>query len=444
MVLKGAKAKKNKGAATARRGKGSRRNNPKAFLAASGVASQRRNAHRSLEKQERQYHAPLADRSVEAVVAPPFIVAVVGPAGVGKTTIIKSLVKHWTKQNIAEAMGPVTVVTGKKRRLSLIECPNDLNAMCDLAKVADLVLLVVDGSFGFEMETFEFLNMCQVHGFPRMMGVLTHLDSFRNPTTLRRTKKQMKQRFWTDIYEGCKLFYLSGLKHGRYPKAEVSNLARFISVMKFRPLVWRNSHPSVLVDRFEDVTPPAAIARDPLLSRSVCVFGYVRGTFFKPGMRVHLPGVGDFSMKEVSAVDDPCPFPDATKKRRLNAREKLLYAPMSNLGDLTYDADAVYVDIPDSAVRFTERPPAAAAPKERAAGGEEDDEEGGEDDDDDDEGDGEAAAEDEGVRMVKALQRVGDDAALNAQMRSSELRLFAGGATLVGADGVEELSLIHI
>ena len=33
--------------------------------------------------------------------------------------------------------------------------------MCDLAKIADLVLLVVDGHFGFEMETFEFLNMCQ-------------------------------------------------------------------------------------------------------------------------------------------------------------------------------------------------------------------------------------------------------------------------------------------
>ena len=55
------------------------------------------------------------------------------------------------------------------------------------------------------------------------MGVLTHLDSFTNPTTLRRTKKTMKHRFWTDIYEGCKLFYLSGLKHGRYPKTEVAN-----------------------------------------------------------------------------------------------------------------------------------------------------------------------------------------------------------------------------
>jgi translation initiation factor IF-2 len=31
----------------------------------------------------------------------------------------------------------------------------------DASKFADLVLLVVDGSFGFEMETFEFLNMLQ-------------------------------------------------------------------------------------------------------------------------------------------------------------------------------------------------------------------------------------------------------------------------------------------
>ncbi len=68
--------------------------------------------------------------------------------------------------------------------------------------MADLVLLVVDASYGFEMETFEFLNMAQVHGFPRMMGVLTHLDSFKNVATLRRVKKQMKHRFWTDIYDG--------------------------------------------------------------------------------------------------------------------------------------------------------------------------------------------------------------------------------------------------
>lgn len=34
--------------------------------------------------------------------------------------------------------------------------------MVDIAKVADLVLLLIDASFGFEMEIFEFLNICQV------------------------------------------------------------------------------------------------------------------------------------------------------------------------------------------------------------------------------------------------------------------------------------------
>ncbi len=38
----------------------------------------------------------------------------------------------------------------------------DLNGMIDAAKYADLVLLLVDGAFGFEMETFEFLNILQV------------------------------------------------------------------------------------------------------------------------------------------------------------------------------------------------------------------------------------------------------------------------------------------
>ena len=37
--------------------------------------------------------------------------------------------------------------------------------MIDAAKYADLVLLLVDGAFGFEMETFEFLNILQARSF---------------------------------------------------------------------------------------------------------------------------------------------------------------------------------------------------------------------------------------------------------------------------------------
>lgn len=83
MPTKGAKAKKGAAGRAASRGKGNARNNPRAFKAASGPKSMQRQAHRALEKQERQYHVNLQDRSIEAATQPPIVVVVVGPSGVG-------------------------------------------------------------------------------------------------------------------------------------------------------------------------------------------------------------------------------------------------------------------------------------------------------------------------------------------------------------------------
>jgi ribosome biogenesis protein BMS1 len=60
-------------------------------------------------------------------------------------------VRRFTKHNLGVPQGPVTVVSGKTRRITFVECGNDLNSMVDLGKVVDLVLLMIDGSFGFEM-----------------------------------------------------------------------------------------------------------------------------------------------------------------------------------------------------------------------------------------------------------------------------------------------------
>lgn len=81
---------------------------------------------------------------------------------------------------------------------------------------------------------------------PKVMGVLTHLDMLRNNKTLKRVKKTLKHRFWTEVYAGAKLFYLSGILHGEYLRNEVANLGRFISVMKFRPLLWQTTHSYIL------------------------------------------------------------------------------------------------------------------------------------------------------------------------------------------------------
>ena len=64
---------------------------------------------------------PVVDTTPEE--PPPFVVVVHGPPGVGKTTIIKNLIKHYTNQSLSEVKGPITVVSGKTRRLTFVECP---------------------------------------------------------------------------------------------------------------------------------------------------------------------------------------------------------------------------------------------------------------------------------------------------------------------------------
>eukprot|EP00762_Andalucia_godoyi_P000551 ANDGO_05255.mRNA.1 Ribosome biogenesis protein bms1 len=327
--------------------------NPKAFGFQSGVAAAK-TLRRNLDRENKRLHVPLIDRTSSLPEPPPFVVVVVGPPKTGKSTLIRSLVKHYTKQNVTDIKGPITVVTGKHRRVTFYECANELNAMIDLAKIADLVLLLVDAAFGFEMETFEFLNILQVHGFPKVMGVLTHLDKFKHVKQLRRTRKKLKTRFWTEICDGAKVFYLSGLVNGKYHPREVLNLSRFISVMKFRPIQWRNTHSFVLADRFEDVTDPEKVRVEPNCDRRIVLFGYVRGTYLRPTQRIHIPGAGDFSMDRVVAIEDPCMLPDQIKRRSLNQKERRIYAPMSDMGELAFDQDAVYIQMDDSKVRFSE------------------------------------------------------------------------------------------
>jgi ribosome biogenesis protein BMS1 len=77
-------------------------------------------------------------------------------------------------------------------------------------------------------------------------------------------------------------------------------------------------------------------------------------------------------LQEVDALPDPCPLPATAKqqqqqaagggeggsgsggaaaaparRRSLRDHERRLHAPMSDVGGLLYDKDAVYVDIPD-------------------------------------------------------------------------------------------------
>lgn len=68
---------------------------------------------------------------------------------------------------------------------------------------------------------------------------------------------------------------------------------------------------------------------------------------------MHIAGVGDYGLAHSTALPDPCPLPSAAKKKGLRDKEKLFYAPMSGIGDLLYDKDAVYININDHFVQFS-------------------------------------------------------------------------------------------
>uniref|UniRef100_A0A6N2LBD0 Uncharacterized protein n=1 Tax=Salix viminalis TaxID=40686 RepID=A0A6N2LBD0_SALVM len=86
-----------------------KKRNPKAFGFSSSVKAKKLQS-RTVEKEQRKLHVPTIERNYGE--PPPFVVVVHGPPQVGKSLLIKCLVKHYTKHNIQEVRGPITIVSG--------------------------------------------------------------------------------------------------------------------------------------------------------------------------------------------------------------------------------------------------------------------------------------------------------------------------------------------
>lgn len=389
------------------------KHNPKAFSFSGGRRAVHRRVQHASEVEEKRLRRPRIFKVAE--VPPPFVVVVQGPAGVGKSTLIQSLVKHYAKRNVPAITGPVTLVSSKTRRLTFIECGNSIVDMLDCCKVADLVLVMIDGSFGYEMETLEFLNIMQTHGFPRVAAVVTHLEGFPDNSTLRKAKKRLKNRFWSELYDGAKMLYLNGLKYGRYKNNEIINVARVIASQKPVVISWRQTHFYCVCLRHEvlagtkkdDADDPKAghssisfpeeqnkAERDNTVKASF--YGYVYGSRLLNKQAVHIPGAGDFIIESITNMDDPCPV--QTEGRTLKDKNRNIYAPECDVGNVMLDDDAMYIELARAKEHFTELPD-------------------------------EAPIQSEAVMMVRELQK--SDDALLSQIKSYKFNV-------VGRDGDSE------
>ena len=66
----------------------------------------------------------------------------------------------------------------------------------------------------------------------------------------------------------------------------------------------------------EDITDQEKVRLDENTDRTIAVYGYMRGQNMLPSTRVHIPGVGDFDIDDISVKNDPCPLASNTAKKR--------------------------------------------------------------------------------------------------------------------------------
>ena len=64
-------------------------------------------------------------------------------------------------------------------------------------------------------------------------------------------------------------------------------------------------------------------------------------------------GCGDFRLSDISVLSDPCPLPEQLKKRSLNEKERLIYAPMSGLGGIVYDKVPLSNVLRDASLQYS-------------------------------------------------------------------------------------------
>lgn len=214
---------------------------------------------------------------------------------------------------------------------------------------------------------------------------------------------------------------------------------------KPRALNWRVSHPYFLVDRIEDLTSREDIRKNSKCDRTVAVYGYLRGanlrtTAASPSL-VHIAGVADWPIASCVQLPDPCPLPDTIKKRRLDEKEQMLYAPMSDVGDLLFDKDALYINLDQ--VHFTRQDSDKAAKQGLGGGDEEEDEE---EEEEAEKTTGKNKKSDtkvttKGVQLVRDLQDLSDT--IDEKLSEQKIQLFKGGAELSGEGHGQQYQVVQ-
>lgn len=252
-----------------------------------------------------------------------FTTSIIGPRQSGKTTLLKSIVNHFTKVKKWICSGVISILNSNGEVLIVVENNSDILSIVNCTTFSDLIVSVIDGFLGLELEIFETILLAKKSGLKRYVFLLTHLDLFKTWKSLKKAKKRIKDRLVKETNGNCKIFYISGVKTDNlYFPGEIKNFTRYLVKVRTNynsPLIFQNCG---IISRIEF---PKTI------KKNIGFFtGYINDDilFSKKYKKCFIPGLGDANIIS---------FKKITKKSNLDKVGWNFKNTFSNVSTLKYN-----------------------------------------------------------------------------------------------------------
>ena len=244
-----------------------------------------------------------------------FTISIIGPKQTGKTTLMKSIITHYTKRKQLSVTNMISILSSEGERLFFIENIADTFSFVHSLNFSELVILLIDGFFGIEMETFETITLVKNSKLKRYIFILTHLDLFKTWKSLKKAKKRIKDRLNKETDGNCKIFYFNGIREDNiYFLGEIKNLTRYLTRVKLSYL-----------NNFQKISNHAIITKMDFYENFRQNIGFFSGYFKKNvGPKKYencfIPGVGKIvvlSIEKSSAELEKKTFSFSRKKSKV-------------------------------------------------------------------------------------------------------------------------------
>eukprot|EP01051_Picozoa_sp_SAG22_P013631 SAG22_NODE_1549_length_4150_cov_2.766477_2_plen_795_part_00 len=210
-------------------------------------------------------------------------------AAAAAVLVTDSSCKFSTEAMTAGAPFHLTAGPGRPANLTLAFAPREMDAVLDLCKVADVVVLVHTAGEDLDDFTNAVLSSVRNQGAPTVVGLIQNVDAL---------PQKMQHGVRKDFLKFVRQNFPSKDEPKSFDsavKADRANFVRHVCGLRPREVIWRAGIPNLLCDNLHYSEADATLR----------VSGFLRGRSLSPDQLVHITGTGTYKLRQVEILSTP-------------------------------------------------------------------------------------------------------------------------------------------